>query len=125
MLRLIITLLFLVLLIAFNIFNQDKVTINLFMYQWQASVGVTVLIVAVLFFFLGAFVLWLSAMKQWHRARKAEQKISQLNQQLSDIREKVIASQPVAGPVDPPSFSPSGEVSNVSSSSADSEGHTS
>ncbi|QNT77640.1 LapA family protein [Entomobacter blattae] len=97
MLRLVVTLVFLVLLIAFNIFNQDKFPINLFFTTKDASVGVVVLIVAVLFFFLGAFILWLSAMKQWKRARKAEQKNTTLEEQIAEIQAKM-ASLPVTQP---------------------------
>ena len=86
MLRLIITLPFLILLVVFVLYNQVSTAIDLPGYSWQSSIGVIALIVAVGFFLLGALFVWFSELRQRRRARRAEATIRIQDTQIAELR---------------------------------------
>ena len=94
MLRLIITLPFLILLVVFVLFNQTPGAMELPYLSWQSSVGVIALITAVVFFLVGALFVWFAELRQRRRARRAEQQVRTLETQLAELRTQL--SQAVA-----------------------------
>ena len=94
MLRLILILPFLILLVVFVLFNQTPGAMELPYLSWQSSVGVVALIAAVVFFLLGALVVWFSELRQRRRARRAEQQVRTLETQIAELRTQL--SQSVA-----------------------------
>jgi len=92
MLRLIITLPFLILLVVFVLFNQTAGTMELPYFAWQSSTGVVALIVAVVFFLVGVVFMWFAELRQRRRARKAEQQVRSLETQLSELRAQLAQS---------------------------------
>lgn len=91
MLRLIIVVPFLVLLIIFFLLNMTPVPMNFFAANWQSSVGMIVLLAGLISFAIGALTVFISLVGQWKRARKAEQKIRDLETQLNELRAQYIA----------------------------------
>ena len=91
MLRLIIIVPFLVLLIIFFFLNMNPVPMNFFAVNWQSSVGMIVLLAGIISFAVGALTVFISLVGQWKRARKAEQKIRDLETQLNELRAQYIA----------------------------------
>ena len=87
MLRLLITLPFLVALIIFAFQNQEIVTLF-----WPGgnsrptSLAVLMIAVAVIFFLLGCVTVWFSELRQRRRARRAEQSMRGLETQISELR---------------------------------------
>ena len=87
MLRLFITLPFLVALVVFAIYNQEIVTISMpGGYSRQTSPAVLVMVVAVVFFLVGAVAVWFAELRQRRRARRAEQSVRGLEAQLAELR---------------------------------------
>jgi len=86
MLRLLITLPFLAALIVFAIYNQDMVTLSVPGYSRQSSLAVLVMVVAVIFFLIGALTMWLAELRQRRRARRAEQSIRSLEGQVAELK---------------------------------------
>ena len=93
MLRLIIVVPFLVLLIIFFLLNMTPVPMNFFSANWQSSVGMIVLLAGIISFAIGALTVFTSLVSQWKRARKAEQKIRDLETQLNELRAQYIRSR--------------------------------
>nr|WP_232349792.1 MULTISPECIES: LapA family protein [Commensalibacter] len=89
--RLIIVVPFLVLLIIFFLLNMTPVPMNFFSANWQSSVGMIVLLAGIISFAIGALTVFTSLVSQWKRARKAEQKIHDLETQLNELRAQYIA----------------------------------
>nr|WP_230873121.1 MULTISPECIES: LapA family protein [Commensalibacter] len=89
--RLIIVVPFLVLLIIFFLLNMTPVPMNFFSANWQSSVGMIVLLAGIISFAIGALTVFTSLVSQWKRARKAEQKIRDLETQLNELRAQYIA----------------------------------
>ena len=94
MLRLILTLPFLILLVVFVLFNQTPGAMELPYLSWQSSVGVIALITAVIFFLVGALFVWFAELRQRRRARRAEQQVRTLEGQVAELRTQL--SQAVA-----------------------------
>ena len=94
MLRLILTLPFLILLVVFVLFNQTPGAMELPYLSWQSSVGVIALITAVIFFLVGALFVWFAELRQRRRARRAEQQVRTLETQVAELRTQL--SQAVA-----------------------------
>lgn len=92
MLRLIIALPFLILLVVFVLFNETPQAMLLPGYSWQSSPGVVALIAAVLFFLVGALVVWFSELRQRRRARRAEQQVRALEIQVTELRAQLAQS---------------------------------
>ena len=87
MLRLFITLPFLAALVVFAIYNQEIVTISMpGGYSRQTSPAVLVMVVAVVFFLVGALAVWFAELRQRRRARRAEQSVRGLEAQLAELR---------------------------------------
>ncbi len=102
MLRLIITLPFLVVLVVFAIYNQEIVTISMpGGYSRQTSPAVLVMVVAVVFFLVGALAVWFAELRQRRRARRAEQSLRGLEAQVAELRLQLAqaAAQAAAHPV--------------------------
>ena len=90
MLRLFVTLPFLVILIIFTIYNQEVVTLsgpNGFSRQF--SLAVLVMIVAVVFFLIGGLTVWFAELRQRRRARRAEQSVRGLEAEVADLRQQL------------------------------------
>ncbi|WP_323989231.1 LapA family protein [Nguyenibacter sp. L1] len=108
MLRLLITVPFLLVLIIFSACNQDSVTIWFLDWSWKSSVGVLTLIVAAAFFILGALSVWFAELRQRGRARRAEQQVRVLEDQAAELRRQQAetynpsAQTPVQAPVQAP-----------------------
>lgn len=64
---------------------------NFFSANWQSSVGMIVLLAGIISFAIGALTVFTSLVSQWKRARKAEQKIRDLETQLNELRAQYIA----------------------------------
>lgn len=103
MLRLIIVLPFLIVLVVFVLFNETQQAMLLPGYSWQSSPGVVALVTSVLFFLVGALVVWLAELRQRRRARRAEQQVRALETQIVELRGQLAQSvaQNVAYPVTP------------------------
>ena len=87
MLRLIVTLPFLVILIVFAIYNQEIVTLSgPGGYSRQFSLAVLTMIVAVVFFLIGGLAVWFAELRQRRRARRAEQSVRALETQISELK---------------------------------------
>ena len=92
MLRLIILLPFLILLVVFVLLNQAPGTMELPYFSWQSSTGVIALITAVLFFLVGALMIWFAELRQRRRARRAEQQVRALETQIAELRGQLAQS---------------------------------
>ena len=100
MLRLVITLPFLVALVVFAIYNQEIVTISMpGGYSRQTSPAVLVMVVAVVFFLVGALALWFAELRQRQRARRAEQAVRSLEAQLAELRLQLAQAAAQAHPL--------------------------
>ena len=86
MLRLIITLPFLILLVVFVVDNTTSGVMELPYLSWQSSAGVAVLVAAVVFYLLGAVSVWFAELRQRRRARRAEQQLRVSETQVSELR---------------------------------------
>ncbi len=86
MLRLIVTLPFLVALVVFAIYNQEIVTLSAPGYSRQSSLAVMVMVTAVIFFLVGALTVWFAELRQRRRARRAEQTVRGLETQIGELR---------------------------------------
>lgn len=91
MLRLIIIVPFLAVLVIFFFLNTTPVPMNFFAANWQSSVGIFTILVGLVSFGVGALTVFISLVGQWRRARKAEQKIRDLEDQLNQLRGQYIA----------------------------------
>ena len=87
MLRLFIMLPFVIVLIVFAAYNQEVVTLaGPYGYAKPFSLAVLVIIVAVLFFLIGAVAVWFAELRQRRRARRAEQSVRALEAQNAELR---------------------------------------
>lgn len=97
MIRLTVVIPFLLALVIFSASNQDPLDMWLLTYSWKCSAGVLALIVAATGFIMGAFCLWAAELVQRRRARKAEQRIKELEAQLAQVQAaSAVAPQVVA-----------------------------
>jgi lipopolysaccharide assembly protein A len=107
MLRLLITVPFLLVLIVFSACNQDPIQIWLLDWGWKSSVGVLTLIVAASFFILGAVSVWFAELRQRGRARRAEQQVRTLEEQIAELRrQQAETHMPVTPPPAMPRLAP-------------------
>ncbi len=87
MLRVLITLPFLVALIIFAFENQEVVTL---VWPWgnsrATSLAVLMIAVAAIFFLVGCMTVWFSELRQRRRARRAEQAMRGLETQISELK---------------------------------------
>lgn len=61
------------------------------MIEWSVSPGIFAFLVGIVSFVIGALVVFISLVKQWRRARKAEQNFRNLEDQLNQLRAQYIA----------------------------------
>jgi uncharacterized integral membrane protein len=107
----------LVLLVAFALSNQQPVTLGLWPADvtWQCPLSIAVLVPAGVSFFLGALLLWFSAMAARRRAHRAEYAMRLLEAQVKELKARLAQpgmSQPglplaSSRPVRAPSLLPS------------------
>lgn len=100
MLRLIITLPFLILLVVFVVDNTTPGAMELPYLSWQSSPGVVALVASVAAFLLGILFMWFAELRQRRRARRAEQQVKLLEQQVGELRAQLAQSvaQGIANP---------------------------
>ena len=84
MLRALILFPFILVLVAFGLSNGQTVNFGLWPtdVSTEAPLGLSVLAIAAVFFALGAFMVWVPALGHRVRARKAEKKVSALQNEL-------------------------------------------
>ena len=85
MLRALLLVPFLLVLIAFAISNPQPVTLGLWPTDitLEAPLSLAVLIIAGVFFFLGALIVWIPGLATRGRARRAEKRLSALEAELA------------------------------------------
>jgi uncharacterized integral membrane protein len=90
MLRVIVLTPFLLVLIAFAISNQQTVSLALWPTDvtLEAPLSISVLLIAAVFFLLGALMVWVPALAARNRARRAEKKVAALQTEMA-ARNKV------------------------------------
>ncbi|KAA8390639.1 LapA family protein [Acetobacter tropicalis] len=98
MIRLTVVIPFLLALVVFSASNQDPLDMWLLTYSWKCSAGVLALIVAAVAFIMGAFCLWAAELVQRRRARKAEQRVRELEAQLAQVQAASAATHVVEHP---------------------------
>nr|WP_298796641.1 LapA family protein [uncultured Acetobacter sp.] len=99
MIRLTVIIPFFLALVVFSASNQDPLDMWLLTYSWKCSAGVLALIVSAVAFIMGAFCLWAAELIQRRRARKAEQRIKELEVQLAQVQAaSAVASQSIPTP---------------------------
>ena len=95
MIRLTVVIPFLLALVIFSASNQDPLDMWMLTYSWKCSAGVLALRVAAVAFIMGAFCLWAAELVQRRRARRAEQRIKELEAQLAQVQAaSAIVQQP-------------------------------
>ncbi|TLU71384.1 lipopolysaccharide assembly protein LapA domain-containing protein [Lichenicoccus roseus] len=93
MLRLIVTLPFLIVLVVFAFVNQQVVTLDLpYIFSGQSSLAMVVIVVALVFFLIGGLAVWFAELRQRRRARRAESTIRSLETQVVDLRQQLANS---------------------------------
>ncbi len=86
MLRLLLTIPLLVVLVIFALSNRASVSLSFLGYETAMPLSVAVLLAAGVFFVLGAFVVWIGELRQRRRARRAEQRVAVLEEQIASLR---------------------------------------
>ena len=93
MLRLIVTLPFLIALVVFAFENQQVVTLDLpYIFNGQSTLAMVVIVVALVFFLIGGLAVWFAELRQRRRARRAEGTIRTLEAQVVDLRQQLAQS---------------------------------
>lgn len=84
---------FLLLLVLFMLSNQAAVTVTLWPtgLAWETQLWVPILAAMVVAFLLGAVLLWISELGQRRRARRAEQALALLEEQVKGLRANLAA----------------------------------
>ncbi|MDI2091031.1 lipopolysaccharide assembly protein LapA domain-containing protein [Commensalibacter oyaizuii] len=119
MLRFVIITVFLAVLVIFLLLNLEPVPMSFFMISWKTSVGIFALLLGIASFAIGALTVFISLVGQWRRARKAEQKMRDLEKQLSELQSKYIAmTQPQV--TQPVGITPTSTATTIESSNEDS-----
>ncbi len=93
MVGLIFALPFLLLLVVFALSNAETVQLMLWPtdLSLDAPLSLAVLGAGAMFFLLGAFVVWLTALGQRQRARRAESRVRLLERELEGLRPRPVA----------------------------------
>ncbi len=86
MLRLLLTIPLLVVLVIFALSNRASVTLSFLGYETAMPLSIAVLLAAGVFFVLGAVVVWIGELRQRRRARRAEQRVAVLEEQIASLR---------------------------------------
>lgn len=95
MLRLIVAVPLIVVLVIFAVSNRQNVAITFLGWETSVALSVAVLLAAAAFFLLGALVVWFGELRQRRRARRAENRVRELELQLTEAR-ATLAPVPVA-----------------------------
>ena len=90
MLRLLVALPLLVVLVIFALSNRTDVTLSFLGYGTVMPLSVAVLIASGVFFLLGALLVWFGELRQRRRARRAEQRVVALEEQLAEVRARAV-----------------------------------
>jgi lipopolysaccharide assembly protein A len=107
--RLLLAVPFLVVLVAFALSNQQPVTVGLWPFDGslQVPLSIAVLVPMGVSFFLGALLLWFSAVSARRQARRAERKALRVDAEASELRRRldqaVASGPPVRSTTLPPS----------------------
>lgn len=102
MIRLFITLPFVLGLIILAACNQDPVAMQWLTLKWQSSPGVLALVTGALFYALGYVCAWIGTLGQIRRARKAEQQVRTLEAEMADQRARAsVTAMNMAAPAAP------------------------
>ena len=96
MIRIILLLPVLLLLIAFVVSNQQPVTLALWPTDvtLEAPLSIATLVIAAVFFLLGALVVWVPALATRARARRAERRVTKLEAELAQRTPPATPTQP-------------------------------
>ncbi len=94
MLRLLVTLPVLVVLVIFAVSNRAAVTLSFLGYETVMPLSVAVLLASAVFFVLGAIVVWPGELRQRRRARRAEQRLALLEEQIASLRTVPLGTVP-------------------------------
>ncbi len=86
MLRLILALPLIVLLVIFALSNRASVAVGFLGYTVITPLSVAILAGAAVFFLLGAVIVWFGALGQRRRARRAERRVRELEDQLATLQ---------------------------------------
>lgn len=91
MLFLIVTIIVCLPLVLFALSNTEIVRLGLWPldYGLEVHLSVAILGAMAIAFFLGALVVWMSALKQRRRARRAEHLVRLLEAQIDDLKARV------------------------------------
>lgn len=102
--RLLIAVPLLLLLVLFALSNREPVRIGMWPTDLaiEAPLSLSVLVAMAGAFLLGALLVWLSALAQRSRARRAEAQVRLLGEQLSELKAR-LAKPTDAPPLPPPS----------------------
>jgi uncharacterized integral membrane protein len=93
MLFLIVTLVVCLPLVVFALSNTELVRLGLWPldYSLEVHLSVAILGAMAIAFFLGALVVWISALSQRRRARRAENLVRLLEAQVEDLKTRIAA----------------------------------
>ena len=100
MLRALLLLPFLLLLVIFALSNQQPVTLAM----WPADVtlevplSIATLMIAGVFFLLGALIVWFPSLGHRHRARRAQKQVTKLETKLKAHEQAPAGVKLLAGP---------------------------
>ncbi len=99
MVRIILLLPFLLLLIAFAVSNPQPVTLALWPtdLSLEAPLSIATLVIAGVFFLLGALVVWIPSLAARARARRAERRVTKLEAEL-EARAKAVPGSALVVP---------------------------
>jgi lipopolysaccharide assembly protein A len=94
--RLLIALPFLLLLVLFALSNTQAVHLGLWPtdYRLEVPLSAAVLVAMAIAFVLGALLMWISELGQRRRARRAEQTVRMLEEQVQEL--KAQQTKPIA-----------------------------
>ncbi len=86
MLRLMVALPLVVVLVIFALSNRAPVSVGFLGYTVLVPLSVAILLGAALFFLLGALIVWFGEMRQRRRARRAERRVRQLEEEVAMLK---------------------------------------
>ncbi len=100
MLRLLISVPFLLFLVLFVLSNREPVAIGLWPTDvtWDVPLSIAVLIAAAVAFLFGALLVWITELSQRRRARRAEWRVRMLEEQVEELKGRLGVREAVAPP---------------------------
>lgn len=89
--RLLIAVPFLIVLVIFVLSNRDPVTVGFWPTdaRWDMPLSVALLIAAAVALIIGAFMVWISELRQRRRARHAEAAVRRLEEQVQELQARL------------------------------------